>query len=85
MVFHKMKPHLKVGSYFIYSYNHTDAAGGSQTTYRSVSFKIINILWSKELILGIIEKLVTFFFQSSSADKSCFQLFQQAIELLYSK
>jgi hypothetical protein len=56
----KMKPHLKVGSYFIYSYNHTDAGGcHKQTTYRSVSFKIIKKIYYevKRINFGIIEKL----------------------------
>jgi hypothetical protein len=82
-----MKPHLKVGSYFIAS--PIQGALGltiipmlvcKQTTYRSVSFKIIkDILWSKEeLILHHWKVRITF--QSNVSDKSCFQLFQQAAE-----
>jgi hypothetical protein len=48
-----MKPHLKVGSYFIVlhnssgalgSYNHTDAGGCASRPHIEVSFKIIKYI-----------------------------------------
>jgi hypothetical protein len=59
-----MKPHLKVGSYFIYCFNSSEAlgstppdAGGCQAeTHRSVSFKIIkDILCKREINLASLK------------------------------